>query len=181
MMGPSEATTRADAFCDEDGQVVSLTAELVAPRDLLAAGDSALVNLLMSHGDSVASYGCVGSPVDGGRTALDRALRRSRAVSVRKSRQWLRGYDWATLVPPELVDPIDRRRADGELARVVELANGGLVLVGSEHFDAFDDAALERVFGVVEPVLPRVEPQTPKIYGHEQLPRLVWQAPQDDQ
>jgi len=45
---------------------------------------------------------------------------------------------------------------------------------------AFDDPALERVFGVVEPVLPRGEPQTPKTYDDEQLPRLVWRAPQDD-
>lgn len=177
-----EPWARADATLEQDGVGVALSAEVAGLRADLPwpSVESALVDLLVRHGDGVASFGCVGSPLEGGSTALDDALRRPRAASLGESRQWLRGYDWATLVPAELAGRIDRRRAEDELARVVELTSAGLVLVGTDRFSAFDEAALERVFGVVEPVLPRGEPQRPRIYGDEQMPRLVWRAPHDD-
>ena len=173
--GPSEASARADAILEDDGQGVGLSAEVSGPDDLVVGTESELVDVLGKYGNA-ASYGSVGGAVEAGRTALDRALRRPRAVSLSESRQWLRGYDWVTLVPPELAGRIDRAHAEDELDRVVELPGGALVLVGTDRFSAFDEAALERVFDVVEPVLPRGEPQRPKLYGDEVMPRLVWRA-----
>ena len=173
--GPSKASARADAILEDDGQGVGLSAEVSGPDDLVVGTEMELVHLLEKYGND-ASYGSVGGAVDAGRTALDRALRRPRALSLSESRQWLRGYDWVTLVPPELASRIDRAQAEDELAGVVELAGSALVLVGTDRFSAFDEAALERMFGVVEPVIPRGEPQRPKLCGDEVMPRLVWRA-----
>ncbi|MDQ1630603.1 MAG: hypothetical protein QOC80_575, partial [Frankiaceae bacterium] len=61
-------------------------------------------------------------------TCLDLALRRSRTVSADEGRRWLRGYEWITLCPRELVDQlggVEALRASGAFTRVTPSPQGG--------------------------------------------------------
>ncbi|GGN95035.1 hypothetical protein GCM10010112_84900 [Actinoplanes lobatus] len=95
-------------------------------------------------------------------TTLDRALRRRDRESLPQSRQVLRGYEWVTMCPAELAKSLGEAkglRDTGAFAEVVELATGGLLLRATRSPLEYDDAAVQRVFEAVRPVLPPGRPR----------------------
>jgi hypothetical protein len=94
-------------------------------------------------------------------TALDGVLLRYAQESIERSREFLRGYSWVTVVPAELVsrlggaDLLERSRVVAEVRR---LRAGGVLVRATGTPDGYDDAAVRRVFDLVRPVLPPGRP-----------------------
>jgi hypothetical protein len=73
------------------------------------------------------------------------------------SRRVLRGYDWLTICPQELVARLGGVRAlaaSGAFHQVEELRGGGLWLLATADYRDYDEAATDRVFRALAPVLP---------------------------
>ncbi|WP_030439659.1 hypothetical protein [Actinoplanes subtropicus] len=77
--------------------------------------------------------------------------------TVPRSRNTLRGYSWLTVCAQELADRLggaDALRATGAFHEVEQLAAGGVWLLATADYRDYDQAAVERVFEAVAPVLP---------------------------
>jgi hypothetical protein len=95
-------------------------------------------------------------------TNLDIALRRTASRSADAARSELRGYEWVTVCPAELVTRLggaEAIRATGAFAEVRALAGGGAVLVATKSPANYGPAAAARVFAAVAPVLPPGQPR----------------------
>jgi hypothetical protein len=60
---------------------------------------------------------------------LNAGLNRDPSTATEQARIALRGYDWVTVIPPELAERLggDALRATGAFHRVVALAHGGVL------------------------------------------------------
>ncbi|MEV7558561.1 hypothetical protein [Streptomyces sp. NPDC089795] len=100
-----------------------------------------------------------------GRTGLERTLGppwKFPRETIPTSRQALRGYEWWTICPKELVDAVggaDALRADGAFHEVVQLPSDALWLQATEHYRDYGPDAYTAVFHALAPALP---PGTPK-------------------
>jgi hypothetical protein len=102
-------------------------------------------------------------------TNLDAVLRRKKRTSLRESRQFLRGYAWATVCPAELAARLGGAAAlesSGAFHRVVPLRAGGVLLQASETLGGYTDQVMERVFEALAPVLPPGEPRPDPAFPH---------------
>ena len=71
-------------------------------------------------------------------------------------RDALRGYSWLTILPQDLLDRVgglDTLARSGAFVEIRPLAAGGVWLLATDDYRAFDDAALLRVFHAVAPAL----------------------------
>jgi hypothetical protein len=103
------------------------------------------------------TFGSVSTDDGVGLTALDMALGRSEQDSVRESAAVLRGYSWVTICPPPIVDRLGgvaKLEESGAFWRLRPLASGAAWMQATERFEDYRDAAIERVFRVLAPVLP---------------------------
>ncbi|KQW06964.1 hypothetical protein [Streptomyces sp. Root369] len=95
-------------------------------------------------------------------TNLDAVLRRKKRTSLRESRQFLRGYAWATVCPAELAARLGGATAlenSGAFHRVLPMRAGGVLLQASDTLAGYTDQVMERVFETLAPVLPPGEPR----------------------
>jgi hypothetical protein len=91
-----------------------------------------------------------------GRTLLEYATGGSPRKTIPQARARLRGYSWATLVPPELVGRlggISALRQSGVFHEVDELGYGAAWLQATADPAGYDEQAARRVFDVLAPVL----------------------------
>ncbi|MBM0226520.1 MULTISPECIES: hypothetical protein [Micromonospora] len=113
--------------------------------------------------DADPAYGEINKDVgDEGSTELDKSLRRDSDVSLKQSRQVLRGYSWVTVVPGELVERLggaDAIESAGAVAEVRRLAAGGVLLRATRTPEEYDDLAMQRLFRMLAPVLPPGQPR----------------------
>jgi hypothetical protein len=83
-------------------------------------------------------------------------------------RQVLRGYNWLTVCPAELVDRLGgvaTLSASGAFYRVVALDHGGACLQATPTLQGYDLPAARRVFQAVRPVLPAGVPDLRRAWG----------------
>jgi hypothetical protein len=95
-------------------------------------------------------------------TNLDIALRRAASRSADAARSELRGYEWATVCPAQLVarlGGVEAIAATGAFAEVRALAAGGALLVATKSPADYGPAAAARVFAALAPVLPPGRPR----------------------
>jgi hypothetical protein len=107
-------------------------------------------------------------PREGGRNAPWR--------SIVESRQWLRGYPWVTVLAREHVarlGGIDALAGTGAFHRVDGLTGGGALLQATPDYHDYDQAAAERVFRVLAPVLRPGLPTPPPPDRRERAPYLI--------
>jgi hypothetical protein len=94
------------------------------------------------------------------KTAVERTVGppwRMPSTTIPDSRHTLRGYSWLTICPQELADRfggVDALSATGAFREVEQLAAGGVWLLATADYRDYDQAAVERVFEAVAPVLP---------------------------
>ncbi|MEV0731890.1 hypothetical protein [Polymorphospora sp. NPDC050346] len=84
-----------------------------------------------------------------------------------RGRQALRGYAWLTILPEEIgvrLGGVEALRASGAFVEVERLESGGFWCRVTEELEAYDQAAAERVFEVVAPVLPPGRPDMWHVY-----------------
>jgi hypothetical protein len=77
------------------------------------------------------------------------------------SRQALRGYDWLTICPQELAGRLggaEVLRGTGAFHEVAPLRGGGVWLLATADYRDYDEAAMDRVFRALAPVLPAGTP-----------------------
>ncbi len=94
-------------------------------------------------------------------TMLDAALGRSVESSAQESRTHLRGYEWVTVCPPELVHRLggpDRLRASGAFAEVRPLTHGGVLLRATDDPADYQADRVRAAFHALAPVLPPGRP-----------------------
>jgi hypothetical protein len=110
-------------------------------------------------------YGQISYHYNEGATALEdrtdyrvHGLERTESrFTIGQCRITLRGYNWLTIVPQELVPAVggvDGLRASGAFAEVRPLAVGGVWLRATEDFADYNLAAAEPVFRTLAPILP---------------------------
>lgn len=116
------------------------------------------------------------------RTFLDAGLRRDTDESIRKARERLRGYAWATVVPHELADRLGGAEAlapTGAFSQVEPLPHGGLWLRATDDINDWDTEAVRRVFTALVPVLPPGRPELSEPHAYDW--QLVEEDPADHQ
>lgn len=94
-------------------------------------------------------------------TMLDAALGRSAEASAEASRTYLRGYEWLTMCPAELVGRLggpERLRHSGAFAEVRPLTHGGLLLRATDRPGDYGGDRVRAVFQALGPVLPPGRP-----------------------
>jgi hypothetical protein len=102
-----------------------------------------------------AVYGHVGYGSSEG-TSLEYATRTWPAKTIPQARSELRGYEWATLIAPELLDRlggIEGIRGSAAFCEIVKLDYGAAWLQATPEFDDYDTEAARRVFTALAPVL----------------------------
>jgi hypothetical protein len=105
--------------------------------------------------DTRAVYADIGWPASGS-TLLEYATGTRPERTVPRSRTRLRGYSWATLVPPELAGDlggIGALRASGAFDQVGELGYGAARLQATADPGDYDEHAARAVFEALAPVL----------------------------
>jgi hypothetical protein len=104
---------------------------------------------------------------------LDIALRRKVKASADASRQWLRGYEWLTVCPAQLVQQlggIEALRGSGAFAEITPLTHGGALLQATASPRDYGKHQARAVFDVLAPVLP---PGVPRLLPGTDLGHLV--------
>jgi hypothetical protein len=161
---PSGAATLSDVAYDLDildhdaYAVLRLFARLGAdhgPLDQVA--DVVLSVLRDAAVDPLYGELTVNGVAEANRTALDVALDRGDERSLDSGRAALRGYEWVTVCPAELVPRLDL--AGGAFAEVAELAGGGVLLRATPTVSGWTPDAARAVFTALAPVLPDGMPQ----------------------
>lgn len=107
-------------------------------------------------------------------TMLDGALSRGSEESARDSRRSLRGYEWVTICPRELVVRLggaEALRSTGAFVEVVPLAHGGVLARATAEPDGYTTERVRAVHRALAPVLPAGEPR--ELPGHD-LSRVVF-------
>ncbi|MEU5783174.1 hypothetical protein [Micromonospora lupini] len=116
------------------------------------------VALLRQAADQGALFGEVGISYGVSfMTGLEYALYLHSSETVRSAEHTLRGYSWITIISESMARRLggaERLRKTGAFARVDHLAGGGWWLQAAETFDDYTDAAAERVYSALRPVLP---------------------------
>jgi hypothetical protein len=118
-----------------------------------------------------------------GKTAVERLIRGigvDRPEKIPRSRELLRGYDWLTICPRELADRlggVEALRGTSAFHEVAQLPGGGAWLLATADYRDYDEAAMDRVFRALAPVLP---PGTPVLADRKQAEqgrdyRIVYQ------
>lgn len=96
-------------------------------------------------------------------TMLDAALDRSAESSAEQSRTYLRGYEWVTVCPPELVRRLggpDQLWSSGAFAEVRPLTHGGVLLRATDDPADYRADRVRAAFRALAPVLPPGLPGT---------------------
>lgn len=130
-------------------------------------------------------YGQVGQPMSpGSGTILEQYLPMARGPRQRWQRHALRGYDWLTLVRPDLWEQLDephRQYARESLFSVEELPQGLVRLQATERPEDYNEVAVRHVFEAVSPLLPAQAPEpTPWSWPGQAPPPpplLIFKAP----
>lgn len=107
-------------------------------------------------------------------TMLDGALYRHAEDSAAQSREFLRGYEWLTICPKELLPRLggaEGLRGSNAFSSVEELRHGGALLRATDDPAAYGPAEIAAVFSAVAPVLPAGRPRA--LPGHD-LRRVVF-------
>jgi hypothetical protein len=102
------------------------------------------------------------------RPGLNAALNRDPSEATEPARTALRGYDWVTVIPPELTERLGGAgalRATGAFHRVVGLARGGALVQATESPRAFTREAARVVADALRPVFAPV--RTAELWGVE--------------
>lgn len=87
---------------------------------------------------------------------------------VPESRQVLRGYGWLTILAQELVERLggaSALEATGAFYEVRQLSKGGVWLLATEHYRDYNQAAVEKVFRAVAPVVRPGRPSRTAMQG----------------
>ncbi|HEX8628678.1 MAG TPA: hypothetical protein VF755_10960 [Catenuloplanes sp.] len=163
------AQTRLDVFRPGPDEFfwLDLMAELADPGVRPVVCD-AMVAVLRAAGDVADPvYGeiLVDRIPHGPNTALGLLLRRFPDDSLEEGRRFLRGYEWVTVCPAEIVETLGGAgalRGSGAFAEVIELGAGGVLLRATEDPAAWTDEAVRRVFEAVRPALPPGQPRQPQ-------------------
>jgi hypothetical protein len=142
---------------------------IVLPEErIYGAAASALQEVLLGPVRSLAArsdpvYGEVGFPAGAHRTVLEYAMRsRGLDETYERSRTWLRGYNWITLVPRQIAEALGGSAAlrdTGAFFDVTELEGGAVWLRATELFSAYDTEAAMPVFKAVARALPAGMPK----------------------
>jgi len=136
--------------------------------DTFPAEEGLWTGFLRSWAEEVnPSYGQIGIGHAMDRTTLETRLpndfgRNSPPNTVIESPQFLRGYTWITVIADELarrLGGLDGIRATGAFAEVAQLGNGGVWLRSTDRFESYDQAAAERVFDALAPVIRPGKPE----------------------
>ncbi|GIG86181.1 hypothetical protein Pen02_11170 [Plantactinospora endophytica] len=109
-----------------------------------------------AYGEIVVNAGLL-SPA----TMLDAALGRSAESSAEQSRTHLRGYEWVTICPRELVGALggpERIWASGAFAEVRPLTHGGVLLRATDDPSDYRADRVRAAFRALAPVLPPGRP-----------------------
>lgn len=100
-----------------------------------------------------------------GQTAVERTIRplslRPAYEGIPASRRLLRGYGWLTICPGELAARLGGAaglRGTGAFHEAAQLAGGGVWLLATADYRDYDEAAMDRVFRALAPVLPPGRP-----------------------
>lgn len=124
-------------------------------------------------------YGQIGVLHNWRETTLEKSLpvdygRNTPPHTVSESRQWLRGYTWVTILAQELADRLGGVAAltdTGAFAEVAQLKNSGVWLRSTADFADYDQAAAERSFHVLAPVIRPGQPQPQAVDPRTGRPR----------
>jgi hypothetical protein len=131
-------------------------------------------------------YGQVGEPMNpGSGTILEDHLPMAGGPRQAWRRHALRGYDWLTLVRPDLWEQLDQARrahARASLFSVEQLPHGLVRLQATERPEDYDELAVRRVFEALSPLLPAQAPEPMPWFvpGHAPPPppMLIFEEPQ---
>lgn len=107
-------------------------------------------------------------------TMLDGALYRHKEDSAAQSREFLRGYEWLTICPKELLPRlggVEGLRASKAFSVVEGLEQGGAILRATDDPAAYGPDEIRAVFSALAPVLPPGRPRD--LPGHG-LRRVVF-------
>ncbi|MEV8511372.1 type VI immunity family protein [Dactylosporangium sp. NPDC051484] len=157
--GPRQLVLRAGASFPplrEEG-VLAAAVELV--RVVADAADLAYGQI---------SFSAMPDRFDPYQPGLNAGINRDPRKATEPARAALRGYDWVTVVPPELVERLggaDALRATGAFHRVVGLAHGGALAQATESPRAFTREAARAVADALRPVFASV--RTAESWGVE--------------
>ncbi|MGW4410702.1 hypothetical protein ACWEJ6_42160 [Nonomuraea sp. NPDC004702] len=117
-----------------------------------------------------ACYGHVTDDCLTDETPLETALGALDAVTVPRCELELRGYSWVTVcagAPAALLGGPTALAATGAFDEVDELPGGALFLRATPTLDDYDEAAIERVFHVLRPVL--IKGKVRRVFGMDHL------------
>jgi hypothetical protein len=101
---------------------------------------------------------------------------------VRESREVLRGYGWWMILAEELAQRLGgprRLAASGAFTSVQALPAGGVCLQASADYRDYDQAAVERVWQVIAPTLPKVTPMRHELMPGQKPRRVVYRHPDE--
>ncbi|WP_035839042.1 hypothetical protein [Kitasatospora azatica] len=148
-----------------------------APAESLAAGEPE-GNWLGLLRDTAAqldvAYGQIGYERGLGRTEHEERVGPPLpSMTIPQSRTFLRGYEWATVVPKEIAARLggaDELRRIGEFAQAALLPSGAVLLQATATFDGFDAAAVERTWRAVGPALRPGLPKRSSAHEEEREP-----------
>jgi hypothetical protein len=158
---PYEVSTFASRSSIDGPRQLVLRAAASFPPSREEAVLAAAVELVRTVADAAdLAYGqvsCTAEParLDPVRPGLNAAINREPSNATQPARTALRGYDWVTVIPPELaeqLDGADALRAAGAFHRVVGLANGGVLAQATESPRAFTREAARAVADALRPV-----------------------------
>jgi hypothetical protein len=111
-------------------------------------------------------------------TLLDSVLARSVEESAQASRGQLRGYEWVTLCPEELIarlGGVSALRDSGAFAEVMPLSQGGALLRATDAPADYRGDRVRAVFRALAPVLPTGQPRDlPVDLPSQDLSRVVF-------
>ncbi|GAA3223381.1 type VI immunity family protein [Dactylosporangium siamense] len=144
--GPRQLKLRAHSTFPQEREHTVLTAAVELVRVVADAADFAYGQVLFAGGPARLH------PL---RPGLVAGLNRDPDRSREPARAALRGYDWVTVVPRELVARLggtDALRASGAFHRVVGLAHGGALVQATESPRAFTREAARAVADALRPV-----------------------------
>jgi hypothetical protein len=113
------------------------------------------------------AFGAIGYGGDSTRTEFEFAMRSYGAFAeYPTARRYLRGYDWTTVIPKEIVADLGGLHSladSGAFHQVHSLASGAVMAVAMQTFAEYGDAPAGRVFKTVaralKPGLPKLREQ----------------------